>query len=219
MGGAQPLAVTMNEGVNITIEVDIDRIKKRIDTILKIFNIELSVFDLRFIMKIYKLENIDENIIQKRYGISKKIKLPKYKEIYKIKSNKSEASILREKYDLYLHNTSLFLIEGFGKISMQENVIMYMENYGVPAILFVPATVLEILFPIILIVGYKTKWAASVMAIFTFTVAIIFHTDFSEEMQMILFLKDIAIAGGFMIIAAYGSSKISLDYYFKSKEV
>ena len=112
----------------------------------------------------------------------------------------------------------LFLIEGLGKISMQENVITYMEDYGVPGILFLPATALEILFPIILIVGYKTKWAASVMAIFTFTVAIIFHTDFSEGMQMIFFLKDLAIAGGFIIIVAYGPGKISLDYYFKSKQ-
>ena len=111
----------------------------------------------------------------------------------------------------------LFLIEGLGKISMQENVITYMEDYGVPGILFLPATALEILFPIILIVGYKTKWAASVMALFTFTVAIIFHTDFSDGMQMIFFFKDLAIAGGFMIIVAYGPGKISLDYYFKSK--
>ncbi len=113
--------------------------------------------------------------------------------------------------------SALFLIEGFGKISKQEDVIMYMENYGVPEILFVPATVLEILFPLLLIAGYKTKWAASVMALFTFTVAIIFHTDFSEGMQMIFFLKDLAIAGGFMIILVYGPGKISLDHYFKSK--
>ena len=112
----------------------------------------------------------------------------------------------------------LFLIEGFGKISMQEDVIMYMEDYGVPGILFLPATVLEILFPLFLIIGYKTKWAAAVMALFTFTVAIIFHSDFSEGMQMIFFLKDIAIAGGFMIIIAYGPGKISLDHYFKSKQ-
>ena len=112
----------------------------------------------------------------------------------------------------------LFLIEGLGKISMRENVIMYMEDYGVPGILFAPATALEILFPIILIVGYKTKWAASVMALFTFTVAIIFHTDFSEGTQMIFFLKDLAIAGGFMIILVYGPGKISLDHYFKSKQ-
>ena len=114
--------------------------------------------------------------------------------------------------------SALFLIEGFGKISKQEDVIMYMEDYGVPEILFVPATVLEILFPLLLIVGYKTKWAASVMALFTFTVAIIFHTNFSEGMQMIFFLKDLAIAGGFMIILVYGPGKISLDHYFKSKQ-
>ena len=114
--------------------------------------------------------------------------------------------------------SALFLIEGFGKISMQENVITYMEDYGVPGVLFVPAVVLEILFPLLLIVGYKTKWAASVMALFTFTVAIIFHTDFSEGMQMIFFLIDLAIAGGFMIILVYGPGKISLDHYFKSKQ-
>ena len=113
---------------------------------------------------------------------------------------------------------ALFLIEGFGKISMQEDVIMYMEDYGVPGILFAPATVLEILFQLLLIVGYKTKWAASIMALFTFTVAIIFHTDFSEGMQMIFFLKDLAIAGGFMIIPVYGPGNISLDHYFKSKQ-
>ena len=114
--------------------------------------------------------------------------------------------------------SALFLIEGFGKISIQEDVIMYMENYGVPEILFVPAVVLEILFPLLIIVGYKTKWAASIMALFTFTVAIIFHTDFSEGMQMMFFLKDMAIAGGFMIVVAYGSGKISLDHYFNSKQ-
>ena len=114
--------------------------------------------------------------------------------------------------------SALFLIEGLGKISMREDVVMYMEDYGVPGMLFVPATILEILFPLFLIVGYKTKWAASIMALFTFVVAIIFHTDFSEGMQMVFFLKDIAIAGGFMIIVAYGPNKISLDYYFNSKK-
>ena len=114
--------------------------------------------------------------------------------------------------------STLFLVEGIGKISMQEDVIIYMESYGVPGILFGPAIVLEIIFPLLLIVGYKTKWVASGMALFTFTVAIIFHTNFSEEMQMIFFLKDIAIAGGFMIIIFYGPGKISLDHYFKSKK-
>ena len=114
--------------------------------------------------------------------------------------------------------STLFLVEGIGKISMQEEVIMFMDDYGVPEILFVPAIIIEILFPLLLIIGYRTKWAASIMATFTFTVAIIFHTDFSEGMQMIFFLKDIAIAGGFMIIVAYGPGKISLDHYFNSKK-
>ena len=114
--------------------------------------------------------------------------------------------------------SALFLIEGFGKISMQEDVIMYMENYGVPGTLFFPAIILEILFPLILIAGYKTKWVALIMALFTFVVAIIFHTDFSDGMQLMLFLKDIAIAGGFMIIISHGPGKISLDYYLKSKQ-
>ena len=112
----------------------------------------------------------------------------------------------------------LFLVEGLGKISIKDDVIMYMEEFSVPGILFMPATILEILFPIFLIVGYKTKWAASIMALFTFAVAIIFHTDFSEGMQMMFFLKDMAIAGGFMIVVAYGPSKISLDHYFNSKK-
>ena len=112
--------------------------------------------------------------------------------------------------------SALFLIEGLGKISMQEDVIMYMEDYGVPGLLFLPATILEILFPLFLIVGYKTKWAASIMALFTFAVAIIFHTNFDEGMQIMFFLKDLAIACGFMIIVAYGPGKISLDHYFKS---
>ena len=114
--------------------------------------------------------------------------------------------------------SALFLIEGLGKISMQEDVVMYMEDYGVPGMLFMPAIILEILFPLFLIVGYKTKWAASILAVFTFAVAIIFHTDFSEGMQMIFFLKDLAIAGGFMIVVAFGPGKISLDYYFNSKK-
>ena len=107
--------------------------------------------------------------------------------------------------------STLFLVEGIGKISMQEDVIMYMEDYGVPGILFVPATILEILFPLLLIIGYRTKGSASVMAFFTFTVAIIFHTNFSEGMQMMLFLKNLAIVVGFLIIFVRGAEKYIID--------
>ena len=113
--------------------------------------------------------------------------------------------------------SALFLIEGVGKLFTKELVVMYMEDYGVPGILFIPAVVLEILFPLLLIVGYKTRFAALVMSLFTLTVAIIFHTDFSDGIQLVFFLKDLAIAGGFMIIVAYGSNKFSLDHLLKSK--
>ena len=109
----------------------------------------------------------------------------------------------------------LFLIEGINKIFNYEGTIQYMENFGVPKYLAIPAIILEILFPLLLILGYQTKIAALVMAIFTITVAIIFHTNFSEGMQITFFLKDLAIAGGFMIIFVYGSNKISLDYRIK----
>ena len=87
--------------------------------------------------------------------------------------------------------SALFLIEGVGKIFSKEQVVMYMEDYSVPGILFVPAVVLEIILPLLLIVGYKTKLAALVMSLFTLTVAIIFHTDFSNGMQLVFFLNEI----------------------------
>ena len=112
----------------------------------------------------------------------------------------------------------LFLIEGIGKLFTQEQVITYMEDYGVPGILFIPAVIVEILFPLLLIVGYKTRLAALVLALFTLTVTIIFHTDFDDGMQLISFLKNLAITGGFMIVIAYGSNKFSLDHFLKSKQ-
>ncbi len=111
----------------------------------------------------------------------------------------------------------LFLIEGFRKFLFQEETIMYMEDYGVPEILFFPSLSLEIVFPILPIVGYKTRFSASIMALFTLTVALIFHTNFDNQMESIMFLKDIAIAGGFLIIAANEPKICSIDYFLKSK--
>ena len=113
--------------------------------------------------------------------------------------------------------SSLFLIEGIRKFFFQEETIMYMEEYGVPEILFFPSLILEILFPILLIIGYKTRISALIMALFTLTVAIIFHTDFQNQMELIIFLKDIAIAGGLLIIAANEPKIYSIDYMLKSR--
>ena len=111
----------------------------------------------------------------------------------------------------------LFLIEGIRKFFFQEETIMYMEEYGVPEILFFPSLILEILFPILLIIGYKTRISASIMALFTLTVAIIFHTEFQNQIELIFFLKDIAIAGGFLVIASNEPKICSIDYFLKSK--
>ena len=113
--------------------------------------------------------------------------------------------------------SSLFLIEGVRKFFFQEETIMYMEEYGVPEILFFPSLILEILFPILLIIGYKTRISALIMALFTLSVAIIFHTDFQNQMELIMFLKNIAIAGGFLIIAANEPKICSIDYVLKSR--
>ena len=114
--------------------------------------------------------------------------------------------------------SSLFLIEGVRKFFFQEETIMYMEDYGVPEILFFPSVILEVLFPILLIIGYKTRFSASIMALFTLIVALIFHTNFENQMELIIFLKDIAIAGGFLIIAANEPKICSIDYYLKFKK-
>jgi len=114
--------------------------------------------------------------------------------------------------------STLFLIEGTNKIFNYEETIQYMENFGVPEYLAIPAIILEILFPLLLIIGYQTKIAALVMTIFTIVVAIIFHTNFDDHMQFITFFKDIAIAGGFIIIFVNGASKFSVDYKLKSNK-
>ena len=114
--------------------------------------------------------------------------------------------------------STLFLIEGINKIFNYEGTIQYMESFGVSEYLIIPAIILEILFPLLLIIGYHTKIAALVMAIFTIVVAIIFHTNFDDHMQFITFFKDIAIAGGFIIILVNGSGRFSLDYKLKSNK-
>ena len=108
--------------------------------------------------------------------------------------------------------STIFLIEGMNKIFNYEGTIEYMENFNVPEYLAMPAIIVEILFPLLLIVGYQTKISALVLAIFTLVAALIFHTDFTNQMQLTSFLKNFAIAGGFLIIFVNGAGKYSLDH-------
>ena len=111
--------------------------------------------------------------------------------------------------------SAIFLINGIGKIFNYEETIQYMEDFDVPGYLIIPAITVEILFPILLIIGYYTKFSALVLSLFTLVLAVIFHTDFSNQMQLMSFLKNIAIAGGFLIIFVYGPGKYSIDHKLK----
>jgi len=108
--------------------------------------------------------------------------------------------------------SAIFLINGIGKIFNYEGTIQYMEDFDVPDYLIIPAITVEILFPILLIIGYQTRFSALILSLFTLTLAVIFHTDFSNQIQLISFLKNIAIAGGFLIIFVRGAGKYSIDH-------
>jgi len=113
--------------------------------------------------------------------------------------------------------SAVFLIAGVNKIFNYEGTTAYMESFGVPGLLYIPAIILEILFPLLIVIGYQTKISALIMAIFSVSLAIIFHTDFSNQMQVMSFLKNFAIAGGFIIIFVNGPSLWSIDHILKSK--
>ena len=114
--------------------------------------------------------------------------------------------------------SAVFLIAGVNKIFNYEGTTSYMESFGVPDFLYIPAIILEILFPLLIVIGYQTKISALIMAIFSVSLAIIFHTDFSNQMQVMSFLKNFAIAGGFIIIFVNGPSRWSIDYMLKSRK-
>ena len=114
--------------------------------------------------------------------------------------------------------STLFLFEGIRKFFFQDETIEYMESYGVPEFLFYPSLLFEIIIPILLIIGFKTRIVAILMFLFTITVSIIFHTDISNHMQIIAFLKNFSIAGGFLIIASYEAKMCTMDYYLKHKK-
>lgn len=87
----------------------------------------------------------------------------------------------------------------------------WMEGYGVPGLLIYPTIVFEIVLPLFVIVGYKARISSALLAIFCILTAFIFHFDFSQQIQLILFLKNISLAGGFFFIVANGTKDWSID--------
>ena len=80
-----------------------------------------------------------------------------------------------------------------------------------PGFLLVPAIIIEILFPLMVIVGYKTRFAAGGLLLFSLLTAFIFHFDFSNQMQVIAFLKNIGLAGGMLFLVVHGAKDFSME--------
>ena len=107
--------------------------------------------------------------------------------------------------------SSIFLLSGYNKIFNYENTFEWMEGFGIPGFLLWPAIVLEIVLPILIIVGYRTQISAILLAMFCVATAVIFHLDFANQMQTIAFLKNFALAGGFLFIAVHGPKEWSME--------
>ena len=110
--------------------------------------------------------------------------------------------------------SALFLLNGIFKLSNYDGTVEWMEGFGVPGILLIPTIILEIFGPILIILGYKAKIAAGLLSLFCIATAVIFHNDFSDQMQLGSFLKNIGLAGGFLFIFINGTKDLSLDKKF-----
>jgi len=109
--------------------------------------------------------------------------------------------------------SSLFLVSGYGKIGAYADTAGYMESSGVPSLLLPAVIALEIGGSLALIVGWKARWVAAALAAFTLLAAVLFHFDFSDEIQSLMFLKNLTIAGGLTLLAVHGPGSLSLDYW------
>ena len=107
--------------------------------------------------------------------------------------------------------SGVFLLSGFSKIGNYDGTVGWMESFGLPGFFLIPAIILEILAPILIIIGYQTKIAAGALSLFCLATAIIFHTDFSDQMQFIAFMKNLALAGGFLFLVVNGAKGYCLD--------
>ena len=105
----------------------------------------------------------------------------------------------------------VFLLSGFNKMSNYEGTIGWMESFGMPGIFLIPTIILEVGAPILIIIGYKVKISAALLSLFCIATAVIFHNDFSNQMQFISFMKNIALAGGFLFLVVNGAKDFSLD--------
>jgi putative oxidoreductase len=112
----------------------------------------------------------------------------------------------------------MFVLAGFSKIGGFAGTVGYMQSKGVPAaaVLAVLTIVLELGGGLALMVGWCTRWVALAIGLFTIVVTFMFHNYWAmpEAMQMtnqLMFMKNISVAGGMFVLAAFGAGAYSLD--------
>ncbi|MCB5188947.1 DoxX family protein [Methylobacillus caricis] len=107
----------------------------------------------------------------------------------------------------------IFIVSGFSKLADPTGTIAYISSIGapLPELGYAIALIVEIGLGLALLFGYRTKIAAVLIAIFTLATALMFHTDFSNQIQLIMFLKNLAIIGGLLQVAIHGAGGYSLD--------
>jgi putative oxidoreductase len=107
--------------------------------------------------------------------------------------------------------SAIFLSSGLSKISGYSGTQAYMESQGVPGALLPLVIGVEVLVPLAVILGWHTRVAAFLLAGFSILSALLFHGVIGDPMQYILFMKNVAIGGGFLILVARGPGEWSLD--------
>lgn len=105
----------------------------------------------------------------------------------------------------------MFVTSGFNKLVNYAGTQAYMESAGVPGMLLPAVIAVELLGGLAIILGWHTRLAAFLLAGFCLLSAFLFHADFSDPMQSILFMKNLAIAGGFLVIVSHGAGPYSID--------
>ena len=107
--------------------------------------------------------------------------------------------------------SALFLYSGFGKVTAYAGTAAYMAAKGVPGTLLPLVIATEILGAAAIIVGWKTRIAAFLLAGYTLLTAVLFHNNFADPGETINFLKNLGIAGGFLLLVAHGAGRLSVD--------
>jgi putative oxidoreductase len=109
--------------------------------------------------------------------------------------------------------SAIFLLSGFGKLTAIAGTAGYFGSLGlpVPTVTAVVVGLIELLGGIAILVGFQTRIVAWVLAIFTLATGLVAHTGWADQMQMIQFLKNLGITGGFLLLASSGPGAYSID--------